>query len=860
MSFIKELAESALKDSYLTTLIYKLEIANSKALFDVPEINRLTAKEYHDILRFADILSRSNISEARNEALKIISLLHEDDQYKRDDSFKLFASSVLMKLGNFPSLEILGGVDDINDEEVIREKIVKSIMQLSPDKKTVFTDAQYNIFERLKDSNNYSFSGPTSFGKSFIMESFIEYIITKGNASDNIVVLVPTRALINQVTSNLRDKFSGDYEIISHPKVPLLYKAAEKKYIFVFTAERLVSYLSDSDNPIINYLFVDEAHKLLNNDSRTPLLYHTLYQASRRGVKLYFASPNIPNSGIFLDLFNRSSEDSLTTTESPVTQSRYFVDCLKGKIIIFSDYGAPYELKKSFGRGESESLKNMITQLGGYSQNIVYCNTINYTIETALNFSKVIEPVENKKVMNLIKLVNDTVHEKYFLIDCLKKGVAFHYGGIPQRIREKIEELFRNGDIRYLFCTSTLLEGVNLPAKNIFILSSKKGQSAMNNVDFWNLAGRAGRLTKDLGGNIFCCNVFDKKGYWNEEKELDILKNKKIDELEPVILRKNDKNLYKNINNFLNDKQYTNKNLSNDAKKSIESYGNILFYQSLFGGDSVLLSKFLDKNRDIGRETLKKIKSSNKVSQSTLFQSPNIKFNIQNEIISQDLKDLPDDMGYEGCLEMLDILYDKYRWNTEEEGGRKPLIPQKVEKKILKYYALLIQYWVSSKPLSYIISQAIKYYEDNGSMVEVASITQARHFEVFDSKDRGHINEVINDLMRILENDIRFKIKGYVRNYMLLLNEQGVEAKNNWADYLEYGSTNKLMIEIQNVGFPRNLANFLKEYHEDCFKVEDGEIISFDLDKLRKDIDQEEFLQEYEELSEILNWNIDSHK
>jgi superfamily II DNA or RNA helicase len=41
----------------------------------------------------------------------------------------------------------------------------------------------------------------------------------------------------------------------------------------------------------------------------------------------------------------------------------------------------------------------------------------------------------------------------------------------PQLIREKVERLFEKGFIDYLFSTSTLLEGVNLPAKNIFILS-----------------------------------------------------------------------------------------------------------------------------------------------------------------------------------------------------------------------------------------------------------------------------------------------------------------------------------------------------------------------------------------------------
>ena len=44
---------------------------------------------------------------------------------------------------------------------------------------------------------------------------------------------------------------------------------------------------------------------------------------------------------------------------------------------------------------------------------------------------------------------------------------------------------------QYLVCTSTLLEGVNLPAKSIIIRKPTRGQgNPLNQNDFWNLAGR----------------------------------------------------------------------------------------------------------------------------------------------------------------------------------------------------------------------------------------------------------------------------------------------------------------------------------------------------------------------------------
>jgi hypothetical protein len=69
-----------------------------------------------------------------------------------------------------------------------------------------------------------------------------------------------------------------------------------QQYIFIFTPERLISYLSDSNNPKIDCLFVDEAHKTVApKDTRSPLYYHAISQAEQKTIKLYFASPNIQN-------------------------------------------------------------------------------------------------------------------------------------------------------------------------------------------------------------------------------------------------------------------------------------------------------------------------------------------------------------------------------------------------------------------------------------------------------------------------------------------------------------------------------------------------------------------------------------
>lgn len=850
MKFLEELAERAINDDYLKLLIYKAEILYGESLFGYYEKESFTSKEYYDFMRFADILSRSKEAKARNTALKIVSLLYENTDYRNDNDFNKFLKSVLIKLGNFPSLSIVNDDRTNCDDEIMADDILKRTMQMAPNSKYVFTDAQYNLFEKIKDSNHYSFSGSTSFGKSFIFESFIKYIINERNASDNIAILVPTRALINQVCLKLRLEIKNEkYKIISHPKVPLLYRREGNRFIIVMTPERLISYFSDSSNPAINYLFVDEAHKLLNSkDQRTPLLYHALIQAKRKSVKLYFASPNLPNTEVFLQLIGNSIEESTTITESPVTQNRFFIDCIEKKALMFSDYGKDIQLQGiKYYEKEVDNLFEVVNKLGGEKQNIIYCNTINHTVDLAREFSSKMNIKTSKKLHELINLVEESVHDKYFLIDCLKKGVAFHFGKIPQRIRERIEDLFRSGEIRFLFCTSTLLEGVNLPAKNIFILSKKIGMSNMDDINFWNLAGRAGRLAKDLSGNIFCVRIFDKKGYWKNYKEIEILKQKKIADIESPLMKKNDGNLYKNIGNSLSGRPLTNKRISVDEKKSIEIYGNILLYHDLVKSDSILRYRFLEKNEK-GRITLDKITSRIEVPEYIIAQSTNISVNKQNEIFSKfSMEELPVETDYQSCLKMLKLLYDCYKWNIEESVGVNPLVKNRDH---LNYYAVLINCWVNSKPLNYIILNTINYYDENNKMIKIL----ANQFELFNKENPKHINILINNLISDIENGIRFKIKSYVSNYILLLEEKGYDVQSNWSDYLEYGTTDKFIIEIQNIGLPRHLATFLKDYHSNCFKFEDGEIIEFNDKILREEIDRNKYKVEFEELSELLEW------
>lgn len=854
-NLIAELSEKAFKDEYLINLIYNLEKNYCNKLLDEEFIIKLSDKELFDLMRFADILCRSSEAEHKNLSLKIVSLVYEFKELLQNQFIKLSIMNVLTKLGNFPSINLIWnkfentGIDEIDLDLIIKRLYNKSPIQ------EIFTDEQLKIFNELKDNNHFSFSGSTSFGKSFIFEAFTKYLIEEHNQSDNIAFIVPTKALINQVSYKIRNLVkSYSYKVINSPEIPKILKKKDGKYIFVFTPERLISYFLDGTNPKIDYLFVDEAHKLLSiKDTRTPLMYHALVMAKRKSINIFFASPNIPNPSVFLELVNNTPDESYAVKVESVSQNRFFINCHTDSSYLISDYGDNILFPKlNFSGNVITDLGTILKTFSSGRQSIVYCNTIEKTISTAFEYAKTLEEVKNDYIDKLVDIINEKVHEQYYLKYCLKKGIAYHFGGIPEEIKIKVEELYKLGFIKIIFCTSTLLEGVNLPAKDIFILSEKIGLSNMTNVDFWNLAGRAGRLSKDLSGNIFCVNLYNQEGYWKDEKKVQILRNKNIKEVEPIILMKNNKNLYKNIANYYTKNEYTNKSLSEDDKKIIEMYGNILLYHDTVNSDSILKDRFIDSGNN-SLDILKKIRNENSIPGNILAEGIDINIEIQNKVFNGDKELLPIETTYEGCYEVLKILCKEYDWLRTENKGNNPLIRSKEQ---LTYYATLMEGWINSKPLKYLIQKTISYYYNSGENKYISLRKDGNMYNVkFDKNNSLHINTLINNLIKNLENNIKYKIKTYVGNYQSILRSCDLDLECDWEEYIDYGTTNPKIIDIQNLGFSRTMAIFLLDKYPDLFiKSEIGEIIGIDDEKLRASINQDKYEEEYKELNTLFEW------
>ncbi len=132
------------------------------------------------------------------------------------------------------------------------------------------------------------------------------------------------------------------------------------------------------------------------------------------------------------------------------------------------------------------------------------------------------------ELKGLVEYIAESVHENYSLIECVEKGIGYHHGKMPSHIRIIIEKAFSKLLLKTLVCTTTLMQGVNLPAKNIISRNPNlytQRRSGLENArltgyEFANLRGRAGRLMKDFVGRAI---ILDEGAF--DDAQIDLFEN-----------------------------------------------------------------------------------------------------------------------------------------------------------------------------------------------------------------------------------------------------------------------------------------------------------------------------------------------
>jgi len=381
---------------------------------------------------------------------------------KKFEPFDSIVISLVRDIGLFPYV--------VKDLTNIRDLLAANAF-LSPDQssgRVVFHYPQAKIFNAIVGGENVILSAPTSFGKSLIIDAIIAT-----NIFDNIVIIVPTLALIDETRKRLA-KFSNQYKILTHPS-----QQKKTKNVYIVTQERVMidGFIEDVD-----FFVIDEFYKLQpseKEDQRCDTLNLALYKMLKRCKRFYMLGPNI--------------ENVVQVAEGSISYKFYKED--------FPTVGS--QLFKEAGEPTAEKIISIYNQT--QLPTLVYCSSPKSTTELAQGLAKLKSGTSSSRrvIDALCSWLKNNYHKDWSLIECLKSGIGVHHARLPRALSQFFVELFNKGYIEILVCTSTLIEGVNTAAKNIVMQSQKLGPESFDYFTFNNVAGRAGRMFKYFIGNIY---------------------------------------------------------------------------------------------------------------------------------------------------------------------------------------------------------------------------------------------------------------------------------------------------------------------------------------------------------------------
>jgi len=351
-----------------------------------------------------------------------------------------------------------------------------------------FHQDQKKVLDFLYSDKNVIVSAPTSFGKSLLIQE-----IVARKAYKNIIIIQPTLALLDETRRNLL-KYSDDYKIIVRTTQE---PSSNLGNIFLLTAERVNEYTFFEN---IDFLIIDEFYKISNkrNDDRLDALNNAFYKIYNRfKCRFYLLGPNIDGiSEGFKEKYNAVFYKTNTT----------LVDC--EAINIFKQHVGEFAETGPKQLAKREALYRLLFELRE-EQNIIYCQSPKRARELAKEFNSYClkNGLDKKIVLDIYDWIDKYVDEKWGVKRLLSNGISYHDGALQRHITTSVVNYFNEGLINFLFCTTTIIEGVNTSVKNIIYFDKKKGRSTkIDFFDYSNIKGRAGRFMQHYVGRIYNFN------------------------------------------------------------------------------------------------------------------------------------------------------------------------------------------------------------------------------------------------------------------------------------------------------------------------------------------------------------------
>jgi superfamily II DNA/RNA helicase len=734
------------------------------------------------------------------------------------DNIREIALLIFSRLGNFPAADYLyqGQMEMKGTRlpqsvwfEMTAHEATNSI-RVNEQANVTLTDFQKRLWDVLNSGVSTALTAPTSAGKSFVLQRYLVSILLQREGWG--LYIVPTRTLINQVSASLSKlikELNGNHLAVSTiPAQPS--ELGKSSGVYVLTQERLQMLLGTEASIDFHLAIIDEA-QMVAEGARGVILQSVVERLHLRipTIQFLFGSPQTSNPRIFEQVFDLEGTEVIQEQESPVAQNLIFIDRVPRRtkeVTVSVQIGdqreilGPVALEHSLGNSD-KALAHVSWIFGRSEKSLVYtggqarCEKIaNELVQLAQGDVPPEASPANPALVDFSEFLKEHIHPEYFLAESILYGIAVHYGNLPSIVRKTIEEYFDEGLLSFLVCTSTLLHGVNLPAKNLFLLNPTKGSKStpISSLEFWNLAGRAGRLGKDFEGNIFLVDL--------EKWKLKPLEGEKYQEVKTA-LSNAIADHGEAFLEFVQNKEHPSGKLQD---QNIENAFVKVFNDYRQGRLSQTLDKALGTEQPELRARVEN--AIQEIAAEITVPSNITERNITVSVFRQQA--------------MLDYLLRRI-----EEEGPEPFIPlhpqqpnalpnlRRLFKRIHTHFEGIPG---KDKSESFLAPLALRWMRGDSLR---RLINENHQYQQTKQESPVPVNGVIRKVLKTIGNDFRFRYVKYTSCYNDLLGEALRQSSHEERIvsippiplFLEIGASSQTMINLVGMGFSRTAASILAE-------------------------------------------------
>jgi replicative superfamily II helicase len=354
-----------------------------------------------------------------------------------------------------------------------------------------FTPVQADAYNSIKKYTNFSFSAPTSAGKSYLFQELIKE--TQGD----IIIVLPSRALLSEYLIKVKKLVSNETLVLQF--IEIVNTKRTKNRIYIITPERGEELFKNINNFNLELILLDEAQ--ISEEGIRGMKFDSLVRRIDKklnNIKKVFTHPFVLNPDAQFKKHNITNNfDSENYNQKTV--GKIYIENNKGLFTYFSPFDDRTEEKIVVGEIVKDIIVNNGTALIYISKAKIYDGTY---IEEFSEYIELCPEITDPKSLSYINKLEqffgtkDDKEKNSILIYLMKRGIVIHHGSIPLKARLIIEEFVNGHHAKICFSTSTLIQGINMPFDIVWVNNFNfTGNDDQKILNLKNLIGRAGRTT-----------------------------------------------------------------------------------------------------------------------------------------------------------------------------------------------------------------------------------------------------------------------------------------------------------------------------------------------------------------------------